>query len=395
MYNGILKKGDIVFLEKAPFYRGEITQIAMDGESALLKCVDFGKELDYRDWKIQRKQTGINKRCWGSDGTSGEITLEVAVLKAKVTLKTVVISGEKTQQILSAISQQANAVKIFQEWGFGEIFEKGIAVTLLFWGIPGTGKTLTAQAIADELKMELKIYQTADIETSEPGGAERAIRQIFQDSRGKKTIILFDECDSLLMDRNEVGPILGAQVNALLTEIERYDGVIVFTTNRMGKLDPALERRITTKVEFPFPNREARIAIWKRMIPKKCPLNADVDYEKLADYPLTGGNIKNAVLNAARSAAYAEAKELKLEDFVKAIEKELESIQSFAAEYEKQIHQHNVTHDIQRTATGTTIEKEAKIEMKKEEAMEKIEGTIDKIADEGKADLLEELKKKG
>jgi len=140
------------------------------------------------------------------------------------------------------------------------------------------------------------------------------------------------------MDRNEVGPILAAQVNALLTEIERFDGIIVFTTNRLGKLDPALERRITTKVEFEFPDKEQRLAIWKRMIPKKAPLGKQVSLEKLADYPLTGGNIKNAVLNAARMCAYEKKKSITQKYFVDAIEKEIQSIQSFVSEYESNTH---------------------------------------------------------
>jgi len=392
MYDGDLKVGDKILVDSdstsCPFRKATVKAVSLSNDRATITSTDI---RGYSSWSIARRSDG----GWGCDGNNGNIKMdepETKMTTDKVTLKTVVIPGEKTAQILSAISQQKNAIKIFEEWGFADIFEKGVAVTLLFWGIPGTGKTLTAQAIATELKMKLEVFQTADIETSEPGGAERNIRNIFQKCKGKKVIILFDECDSLLMDRNEVGPIMGAQVNALLTEIEKYDGVIVFTTNRMGKLDPALERRITTKVEFPFPDSISREAIWKRMIPKKCPLNKDVDYEKLAEYPLTGGNIKNAVLNAARSAAYLEAKELTMQDFVQAIEKELESIQSFAAEYEKQIHQRNVTHDLHRTETGTRVEKKRTIE-KKESPIRKIEGTLDRLSDSKQQELLKELEK--
>src|SRR5258708_10329919 len=208
--------------------------------------------------------------------------------KTKITLESVILAEDKKKQIIAAVSQVENTAKIFDEWGFADVFEKGTAVSLLFWGIPGTGKTLMAQALADHLELELKIYGPAEIESSEPGGAERTIKTIFADAKKNKKVVLFDECDSLLVDRNEVGPIFTQLVNTLLSEIEFYDGVIIFTTNRLGKLDPALERRITAKVEFPFPTKEQRKLIWQRMIPTKAPLNKNVDFHNLSDYPLAG-----------------------------------------------------------------------------------------------------------
>jgi SpoVK/Ycf46/Vps4 family AAA+-type ATPase len=241
----------------------------------------------------------------------------------KVTLESVIISADKRQEIEAAISQVGNNDLIFETWGFSQVFEKGTAISLLFWGIPGGGKTLMSQAIADSLNAELKVYGTAEIQSSEPGGSERKIQQIFKEAKtknagGVKQVIHFDECDSLLMDRNQVGPILAAEINCLLSEIEHYDGVVIFTTNRLGKLDPALERRITAKIEFEFPDQAQRKAIWQRLIPKKAPLDRGVNLERLAEYPLAGGNIKNALLNAARAAAHAKSKKITMAHFVTA-----------------------------------------------------------------------------
>lgn len=307
----------------------------------------------------------------------------------KVQLSTVIISDDKVEQIKAAISQLEHHKMIFEEWGFEEVFEKGTAVSLLFHGIPGTGKTLMAQAIADSLEQSLRIIGTADIETSEPGGAERTIKKVFQLANvriaikqgksasqikeqygvdiyndpsevtnpltgetipvpeherlnGKPQVLLFDECDSLLMDRNAVGVILGAQINCLLSELERFEGVVIFTTNRIGKLDPALERRIAAKVEFEFPDKAQRRAIWRRMIPLRAPIAEDVLLEELSEFPLVGGNIKNAVLNAARDAAYRGLKQIDRECFVKAIEKEIEGLQQFLSAYEQDSHLHRV-----------------------------------------------------
>ncbi len=259
----------------------------------------------------------------------------------KVSFDSVVLAPEKKEEIKAAISQMENEEQIFDKWGFGDIFEKGTAVTLLFHGVPGTGKTLMAQAIADDLKAELKVYGTAEIESSEPGGAERAIKKIFITARDfftankKPQVILFDECDALLYNRNKVGVILGAQINTLLGEIEKHEGIIIFTTNRIGILDPALERRIAAKIEFPFPDLLQRKAIWERMIPKSAPLGKDVDLERLAVYPLAGGNIKNAVLNAARMAAYKKESKIPMKYFVQAIEREAIAQKAFEAEYQQ------------------------------------------------------------
>lgn len=307
----------------------------------------------------------------------------------KVQLSSVIISEEKIDQIKAAISQLEHHKMIFEEWGFEDVFEKGTAVSILFHGIPGTGKTLMAQGIADHLDQAIRIIGTADIETSEPGGAERTIKKVFQTANvrmarhqgkspsqikelygvdvyndpeemtnpmtgeskpvpeherlsGKPQILLFDECDSLLMDRNAVGVILGAQINCLLSELERFEGIVIFTTNRIGKLDPALERRIAAKIEFEFPDKAQRRQIWRRMLPVKAPIGADVILDDLSEFPLVGGNIKNAVLNAARDAAYRGLKEIDKGCFVKAIEKEIEGLQQFLSAYEQDSHLNRV-----------------------------------------------------
>lgn len=283
-------------------------------------------------------------------------------LKQDVTLDSVVMSDEKRLEIRAAISQIEHQDLIFDKWGFNEVFEKGTAITLLFYGVPGTGKTLSAQAIAGETKSKLKIVSTADIESAEPGGAERAMQAVFAEAKrlfkGKEEsqVLLFDECDSLLMDRNKVGPILGAQINCLLSEIERHEGIVIFTTNRLGKLDPALERRISAKIEFMFPDESERAKIWKRLIPAKAPLDKDVDFALLATYPLAGGNIKNAVLNAARKAAFEKSKTITMAHFKKAIETEAESLQAFIAAYEDT--SHHAMHGIRRGEKGLSVGKD-------------------------------------
>lgn len=345
----------------------------------------------------------------------------------QVQLNSIIISEDKIEQIKAAISQLQNHETIFNTWGFEEVFEKGTAVSLLFHGIPGTGKTLMAQALADFLCEDLVIIGTGDIETSEPGGAERAIKEffklanvrmaikrnkgqawikekygvdIYQDPEktkhpftgeevevpknkrlnGRPQILLFDECDSLLMDRNNVGVIMSAQINTLLGELERYEGVVVFTTNRIGKLDGAVERRITAKIEFEFPNKEQRTMIWKRMIPQRAPIDPDVNYDELAEFELVGGNIKNVVLNAAREAAYKHLTAINRECFFKALQKEISGLEQFTKGKKQDMMLSKIKKEIgdlqesMDSADGISIQRN----VTQTQETEKVEGTKDR-----------------
>jgi SpoVK/Ycf46/Vps4 family AAA+-type ATPase len=245
-----------------------------------------------------------------------------------VTFDSVILEEEKKMAVLDALKQIENHQLIFEEWGFEEVFEKGTAISFLFYGEPGTGKTLLAQAIADKLGKKLLVVGTAEIESSEPGGAERAIKSFFQNAK-EDTVLLFDECDSLVYDRQGVGSILAAQVNTLLTCLEQYTGIVVFTTNRLGTLDEAFNRRLSLKVKFEVPDQEMRLRIWKRMFPSKAPLSRDINWEMLASIPVTGGYIKNAVLRAARLAAARGLKEINHKVLVDALKEEGKAMLEF------------------------------------------------------------------
>lgn len=247
--------------------------------------------------------------------------------KGKVDFDTVIMPEAKKAMIIDAIQQVDNHDLIFNTWGFGEVFEKGTAISLLFYGEPGTGKTLMAQAIADKYNYQLKIVSTAEIETPEPGGAERNIQKYFQEA-DERTVLLFDECDSLISDRKHLGMIMAAQVNALLTALERHKGIVIFTTNRLGALDPAFDRRLSLKLEFEMPDAKHRVLIWKRMFPEQAPLAKDIDWETIADVAIAGGHIKNVVLRAARRAANT-TKKITQDIIVEALLEEVKSNEAF------------------------------------------------------------------
>jgi SpoVK/Ycf46/Vps4 family AAA+-type ATPase len=140
------------------------------------------------------------------------------------------------------------------------------------------------------------------------GETEKNIERIFQTARANGSILLFDEADALFTTRVKVETSIdrfsNMEINLLLQEIERFDGVVLLTTNLEKNLDKAFERRIQFKVRFPFPDGRHRSLIWRSHIPRECPVDADIDWTRVGEsFELSGGNIKNAVLRAAYKAA--------------------------------------------------------------------------------------------
>jgi SpoVK/Ycf46/Vps4 family AAA+-type ATPase len=236
-------------------------------------------------------------------------------------LDKLVLDEKNKAEIVSVLKQHNNFKKIFEEWGLADVMEYGKAMSLLFYGPPGTGKTWAANCIAKALNKELFVVSAAEIQTSEPGGANRNIIAAFQQAKIKSAVLFLDECDGLITDRSHVGMILASEINTLLTELEKFEGVVVFATNRCDTLDPAMARRISLMVEFNNPTKAQRKDIWEVLLPKKMPLADDVSLEKLATFDLTGGYIKNAILNAARTAAAEEAPAVSMKHFAAAIKR--------------------------------------------------------------------------
>lgn len=261
---------------------------------------------------------------FGGDGNNLPNGYEiVARAKKKKGLDThhlgkLVLPEDDIRLIESVLQQTEHHSKIFKNWGLEETIEYGRGMGFLFWGLPGTGKTFAALCIARSLGKELLSISPAEIQTQEPGGANRAIQQAFHQATKEKKVLLLDECDGLIGNRETMGMILASEVNTLLTEIEKFEGVVILATNRVGHLDPALERRLSLILEFKVPDQASRALIWKGILPKKMPIK-NISAEELAEIPLTGGQIKNAVLGAARLAAAQKSRSVDKEHFEQAI----------------------------------------------------------------------------
>lgn len=254
----------------------------------------------------------------------GQVLLSVA---PRFSLSEVVLPEAQKKHIEIALSQQLNRDLIFKEWGFGKNIPYGNSLTMLFSGPPGTGKTMLAEAIAHSLQKKLLIANYAQIHNLYVGETEKRIVAVFRKAREEQEVLLWDEADSMFFSRDIARNSWEYRdVNILLQELEKFPGVVILTTNRKIALDWALERRIAVKLEFEMPGVKEREAIWKSLIPKEAPLAQDVDFGRLAEkFPVSGGIIKNAVLHAARYAAYRKSAVITMEDFRHGMELETTS----------------------------------------------------------------------
>jgi SpoVK/Ycf46/Vps4 family AAA+-type ATPase len=206
---------------------------------------------------------------------------------------------ERDRALLSAVIERHDEVlKLRERWGFDETIRYGRALTLLFDGPPGTGKTMTAHAIADQLGLKVMAVDLVSIGSHADG--QHILPGLFREARLQRSLLFFDECEVIFADRRN-GNLL---MTMLLTELERFDGVAILATNLPEQLDPALNRRISLRLRFTPPDAAARAQLWERHLPRRAPLGDDVDVALLAKHELTGGLIKNAVLQALSSAVH-------------------------------------------------------------------------------------------
>src|SRR5262245_61159033 len=226
------------------------------------------------------------------------------------TLADVVLPAQTRRTLEKALAQVRNQTLIFRDWGLGERHASGRGLTFNFAGLPGTGKTICAEAVAHALGMKLLVVDYAEAESMWVGETPKNISRIFRSAADQDAVLFFDEADAIATRRSTGGMLphdreMNLTVNVLLRELEAFNGIVIFATNLAANFDPAFERRIRTHVLFEMPGLEERAKIWRLQIhPTKTPLASDVDFKRLAErYAVSGGDIKNAVIKAAAAAA--------------------------------------------------------------------------------------------
>jgi SpoVK/Ycf46/Vps4 family AAA+-type ATPase len=197
---------------------------------------------------------------------------------------------------------------VFDRWGFDRLLSTSRGVTALFQGGPGTGKTLVASAIANELGMDLYRVDLSRVMSKWIGETEQNLAELFDAAEDGNSIILFDEADSLFAKRTEVKSSVdryaNLEVNYLLQRIDSFEGIAILTTNFGTSIDNAFKRRLSLRLTFPFPDEDMREKLWRAHLPTELPRVGVFDLPELARrYQLSGGYIRNIALRAAFLAA--------------------------------------------------------------------------------------------
>ncbi len=209
------------------------------------------------------------------------------------------------RDVAAHVNQRA---QVYGRWGFGGKSNRGLGISALFAGASGTGKTMAAEVLARELRLDLYRIDLSAVISKYIGETEKNLRRVFDAAELGGVILLFDEADALFGKRTEVKDSndrhANVEVSYLLQRMESYRGLSVLTTNLKSSLDQAFLRRIRFIVQFPFPDASQRAEIWRRVYPQKTPTDG-LDAQKLAQLNVAGGNIRNIALNAAFLAADA------------------------------------------------------------------------------------------
>ena len=207
------------------------------------------------------------------------------------------------RQMAAHVRQRA---MVYERWGFASKSARGLGIGALFSGPTGTGKTMAAEVLAKELRLDLYRIDLSSLVSKYIGETEKNLRRVFDAAEDGGAILLFDEADALFGKRSEVRDshdrYANIEVSYLLQRIEAYRGLAILTSNLKQAIDSAFMRRLRFIVHFPFPDAKQRAEIWRRIFPPSTPTE-ELDWEKLAQLNLAGGGIRNLAMNAAFLAA--------------------------------------------------------------------------------------------
>ncbi len=231
-----------------------------------------------------------------------------SLINAVFTWDDLVIDQDQKRQMQMICDQIRYRNVVGEEWGFHKKTPYGRGICALFYGSPGTGKTMAVQVMANELGMDLYRIDLSQMVSKYIGETEKNISALFKKAKNMNALLFFDEADALFAKRSEVKDSNDRNANAetahLLQKLEDYSGITILATNYVNNIDDAFKRRIRFMVNFIFPGEEVRHQLWTTIIPENVLYEEEIDFEFFArNFELSGSNIKEILTNAAYIAA--------------------------------------------------------------------------------------------
>jgi hypothetical protein len=238
--------------------------------------------------------------------TSSQLDILVQKLELKATWDDIVLPEEAVSQLKQIGNQVRFRSLVYDNWGFRKKMNRGLGINALFVGESGTGKTMAAEVLANELNLNLYRIDLSGVVSKYIGETEKNLRSVFDAAENGGAILFFDEADALFGKRSEVKDshdrYANIEINYLLQRMESYNGLAILATNKKSALDEAFTRRLRFIIHFPFPGIRERRAIVQKVFPPSVPRDC-LDYDRLAVLNLTGGSYYNIAINAAFDAA--------------------------------------------------------------------------------------------
>ena len=227
-------------------------------------------------------------------------------LDSGATWEDLVLPAAELEILRTLGAQMRHRARVHEDWGFAAKRPRGLGVNALFAGESGTGKTLAAEVLANDLRLSLYRIDLSAVMSKYIGETEKNLRALFDAAERGGVLLFFDEADALFGKRSEVEDshdrYAHAAIGYLLQRLETSKGLAILATTRKDSLDPAFLRRLRFIVEFPSPGEEQRRAIWARIFPSATPVER-LDFGRLATLDLNGGSIADVAINAAFLAA--------------------------------------------------------------------------------------------
>jgi hypothetical protein len=289
----------------------DIQQIATTAQVEMEQDAPTEEQSKGKKAKAKQNSEALGDRLWDACLVRTRPRLDALAqrLETKATWEDIVLPPEETSLLRQIADQVRHRSTVYDEWGFRERMNRGLGVNALFAGESGTGKTMAAEVIANELRLNLYRIDLSAVVSKYIGETEKNLRRLFDAAEDGGAILFFDEADALFGKRSEVKDshdrYANIEVNYLLQRIEAYRGLAILATNLKGSMDSAFMRRLRFIINFPFPSLESRKQMWEKVFPSQTPLG-ELDYDHLGSLNLTGGSIHTVAINAAFMAARLE-----------------------------------------------------------------------------------------
>lgn len=220
----------------------------------------------------------------------------------------------------------AHGKRVMGEYGLAGKIKPGYRA--LFFGQPGTGKTLSACLLGKVTGREVYRVDASMVVSKYIGETEKNLGRVFDVAQYRDWVLFFDEADALFGKRTAASSSNDRHANQqtayLLQRIEDFPGVVILSTNLRANMDEAFTRRFQAMVQFPMPGPSERLRLWQAAFAGSVELAADIDLHELAERAeVAGGAIINVLRTVTLAAAASDSRIVTRSFLVEALRREL------------------------------------------------------------------------